>query len=344
MPRRAALVLSLLALLALTACGGGGAQDAAEPAAGEIDAAQGEVSEERGEVAFDDEQSATTETDGVAGAAAGDQATDGGGEAGAGDAAGEDLQLPDPPPAAPGDRIIKEGTVTVEVAQDGFTSAFDEVVALARRLGGSVLASTTRRTDDGATFGSVTLRVPVGAFEDLLTGVDGVGEVLAQNSTSQDVSTEFVDLQSRLRHLEAQERFYLGLLDKAQVVGDAIAVQQQLEGIQGQIEQIKGRIAFLDERTTFSTLTVELREPDVAPGLVESESASERPSLAGYWQTARDAFVNVVGALLVSLLFLLPLLLPLGAAVVAWRVLRRPPVRRADAPPPVARTDEQVGV
>ncbi len=242
-----------------------------------------------------------------------------------------------PPEAAPdlavGDRVIKEGTVTVEVEAGSFDEAYAEIVEAARRVGGTVVASTTRSTSaDGGTSGSVSVRVPVESYEDLLVGVGRVGRVRSREVTAQDVSTEFVDLQSRQRNLEAQERFYLGLLEEAAGVQDAIAVQQQLNGITEQLEQVKGRIAYLDERTTYSTLTVQLVEPGGPLLLADEPDAG--PSIARYWETARRAFVNVVGSVLVAVGFLAPLLLIGLVAAVAVRLLTRRPGAPAPRPRP----------
>jgi hypothetical protein len=221
--------------------------------------------------------------------------------------------------ARPGERLIKEGTMTIEVPADGFQRAFSQVVDAARALGGSVVASTSSSSPDGGTAGSVTVRVPVDRYEDLLVGVGGIGEVRGQDITTKDVTGEFTDLQSRLRHARAQERFYLGLLEEAQSVNDAIAVQQQLDGIQSSIEQLQGRLTLLEDRTSFSTLTVALVEPGTSPVLAESE----RPRLAGYLATAQDAFVTVVGSLLVVVVALVPLLIPALVALLVLRGIRR---------------------
>ncbi len=237
-------------------------------------------------------------------------------------------EVPPLPDASGVDRVIKEGTMRLEVGAGGFDASYARVVEAARRLGGSVAASTTRtQEDDGGTSGSVTIRVPVDQYEDLLVQVADIGTVRSRDVTASDVSTEYVDLQARRRNLEAQERFYLGLLERAEGVPDAIAIQQQLTTITEQLEQVKGRIAFLDDRTAFSTLTVELFEPGVVVPL--AEDGTTRPSLARFWQLAQDAFVNVIGATLVAAAFLAPIALLGLAAFVVWRITPR----RAPTPP-----------
>lgn len=337
-------VLILVVVLAATACSGGDSEQrqAMRPAGGatEVEASEGfadtaALGDTTDDMAYD-------QSDVRSGEAASSAAGVGSGRLAAGDQraaapavppAGEGGvtdSLPDTMPPPRGDRVIKEGTIRVEIAEDGFDEAFGRVIDAAARVGGSVLASNTSTHDDGGTSGSVTVRVPVQAFEELLVGMGGIGEIRSRQITAQDVSTEFIDLESRLRHLQAQERFYLELLDRAQVVGDAIAVQQHLDSIQSQIEQVKGRLAYLDERTSYSTLTIELFETGAIVPLLETEEPA-RPSLAAAWAQARDAFVQVVGALLVVAFFLAPLAPLALVAYLLWRSRRSP-----QAPPTAA--------
>ena len=251
-------------------------------------------------------------------------------------------QVPDvdTPPMTTGERIIKEGTITVEVKAGEFDVAFQQAISAATRFGGDVIASSSRTDDEGNTSGSVTLRVPVEDFEELMTGVGEIGTIVKRDVGSTDVTAEFTDLESRLRHLQAQERFYLGLLDRAEDVRDAIAVQQQVDGIQGEIEKIQGRLNVLEDRTTYSTLTLQLFEPGLGATITEEEPET-RPTLARYWDVARDAFVNVVGALMVGALFIAPLLVLLMVGLLFWMAMRRRPAQATPPPPAAAERDEE---
>lgn len=332
-------------LVVLGACsGGGGSTSEAEPASDDSLAGEGgsgaleSGSESSNEEEAEEVTAAADATGAGAGSAAAPAPPDG--ESGP--------QAPLPQVARGPERIIKEGTVRLEVADGEFDAAYAAVVGLAPRYGGDVLASTTsteRDGDgDGPASGSVTLRVPVEEYESLLAGVQDVGTVRSRDVRSEDVSAEFVDLESRERNLEAQERFYLELLDRAEAVPDAIAVQQQLNGVTEQLEQIKGRLQFLEARTSFSTLTVELFEPAAAQLISEPEPDDGRPSLARSWRTAQDAFLHVVGGTLVAVSFLAPLVLPLGLIALLVRALRRPTPTAASRPaaaPPRADDDDR---
>jgi hypothetical protein len=83
--------------------------------------------------------------------------------------------IPEIPPASTGDRIIKEGTIALEIEKGGYAAAFSRVMAAATRLGGTVVATTSTNSGDGGTSGSVTIRVPVGNYEQLLVAVGEIG-------------------------------------------------------------------------------------------------------------------------------------------------------------------------
>lgn len=344
----------LVAAVLTGACSGGSGDDGAAQgdagARGAEAAAGADVGAAATEAAEGDAADEAEGAEPAAAAPAADIEADGSEAATAGGEGGEitlaqgDDGIGDAPPApAPGfdERIIKEGTISLEVEEDGFDAAFAAIVRRAQELGGGVVASDSRTTRDGVV-GSVTVRVPVASYEDLLTSVGDLGTVTSRTITSQDVTGEFVDLESRLRHLQAQERFYLGLLEQAVAVPDAIAVQQQLDGIQSQVEQIRGRLDLLDDRTSFSTLTVELGEVGAAAPLeARGEADAEIGRLQRWWITARDAFVNAAGAILVVVLFLAPFALPAAlvtAVVVALsrRSRRRWAAAMAAAAPPHA--------
>ncbi|WP_108666540.1 DUF4349 domain-containing protein [Euzebya rosea] len=340
--RRSAAVAVLLLLLA-GACSSDDAGDIASTdtaersdiAADDAGTFDEEASDRLGEEEFGFGEAAVAEAEAPAPAEDAGDAGDGGdaedagdaGDGGDADAVGPTGSVPTsvPDTATTGERIIKEGTVTLEVDPGAFDTAFGQVIARAQALGGHVSGSSSSTDTEGLVQGQVTVRVPVRSFEDLLTAVGEAGDIVDRNVTSQDVSEEFTDLESRRRNLRAQEGFYLGLLADATNVSDAIAIQQQLEDIQRRIEEITGRLNLLADRSSFSTLTVRIHE--LGADAVE-EVVEDGPQLGTYVETARNTLIDVIGGLLVIATVLLPfVLLGLGVwAIVRTLRRRRPPV------------------
>ena len=212
-----------------------------------------------------------------------------------------------------GPAVIKTADLSVEIEHDGFQDAFQSVISVAQRKGGFVLSSNSG--GDESRTGSITLRVPVESFESAVNEIADLGEVTSENESGQDVSEEFVDLQARLRHLGAQEAVMLRLMDRAQTISGTIRVQNELTGIQLEMERLRGRLRYLEDQTTFSTISVHLTEAGIVapkePGTVERA-----------WDVARETTGAIVSGVLIGGAAIVPVAVVLLLALLAFRWVR----------------------
>jgi hypothetical protein len=142
-------------------------------------------------------------------------------------------------------------TADLGLAVHQVTDKQDRVEALARDIGG-FLASRTNDT--------IVIRVPAASFQDAMTQIQALGDVLSRNIQVQDVTEEFRDVETRIHTLEAMRRRLEELLRQANDVEAALAVEQQLERITVELERLRGRLRFLGNRVAFSTITVRFQE------------------------------------------------------------------------------------
>jgi hypothetical protein len=239
----------------------------------------------------------------------------GGGEA----AAEEDAASPASAPA-PGiaPKVIQTASLRLSVARGAYEDAVTDARSLAARLGGFVVSSETVKPKAGRPLtGSLTIRVPARRYAEAMASLSRLGRIEALNEGSEDVSAEYVDLQSRARHLEAVERQLLELLDRADTVPEALAVQGQLSETQLELEQTRGRIRFLDDQTAYATISLELRERG------EAQPAGGSWGIVDAWGDGARAFVRVVAGTFVVLATLAPLLLLAGLGWLGFRAVRR---------------------
>jgi hypothetical protein len=150
--------------------------------------------------------------------------------------------------------IIKNGEMTLLVEDTDVT--IDRLAQVVGDLGGYIISSRVwyqERQGDEYKYATVTLAVPASEFENALRRLRGLAII---------VTDEFVDLESRLRNLEATRDRIREFLDKARTVEEALEVNEQLSNVEDKIEQVQGRMNYLVDRASFSTITVQI-EPDV---------------------------------------------------------------------------------
>lgn len=165
--------------------------------------------------------------------------------------------------------VIKTATLSIEV--ENVAEAETRISARAQELGGYVVSLQTNGTEAGRT-AVITIRVPAQRFDEALSGVEGLArKVFSRTISGDDVTEEFVDLESRLRNLEATRDRLLELLGRADEVEDALQVNQALTEVQGEIEQIQGRMKYLQQSAAFSTITVEVRPVPPPPAIIEED-------------------------------------------------------------------------
>lgn len=107
-----------------------------------------------------------------------------------------------------------------------------------------------------------TIKVPKAYFDVLLDSISTYAEVLDyENVSTQDVTEEFLDIETRLAtKLQVKERYETILKKKAKTVEDVIYAEEKLGAIQEEIEAAQGRLKYLSNRVMSSTIHVKLYE------------------------------------------------------------------------------------
>ena len=162
--------------------------------------------------------------------------------------------------------IVRNGDMSLVV--EDIVDARDEIAQLAVRFDGYVVSSQTSGEEQDMR-GWISIRVPDDKFEQALTELRELAiRVTSESTDSQDVTEEYVDLQSRLRNAEATESQYLALLEKAEDVEDILRIYDSLSRVRSEIEQIKGRMQYLERTSSMSLISVNLKPVATAKPLV----------------------------------------------------------------------------
>lgn len=194
-------------------------------------------------------------------------------------------------------KIIKNGSLHLVVEK--VAKANEDLAVLAKAKGGFVQSSQVSERADGTHYGSVSIRVPVLEFENTMKDAKAMAlTVKSETATGQDVTEQYTDLQAQLRNAKAQEEVYLQVLKQAKTVQDILSVQQYLGSIRSQIEQLDGRIKYLENQTSYSTISLTLEEEPS----VRVPTKEFRPTSAA--KEAVQALVALAQGLVISVIWL----------------------------------------
>jgi hypothetical protein len=219
-------------------------------------------------------------------------------------------------------KVIRDGRVELRVEPGTFGQISSQLRSIAQDLGGYITAGEThlQEIDDVAyTVGWLTMRIPEDRFDDALDRVDGLGERLSLNVSSQDVTEEYIDLEGRLRYWKTQEEFYTRLMAEATEIEDLVTIQTRMQDVLLNIEQIEGRLRYLDSRTSFSTLTVGLTE---VPGSTPIDEPDDPGVLEEALDQAGEVLLATIGGLIVGAAFALPFILLALVGLGLWMAVR----------------------
>ena len=144
----------------------------------------------------------------------------------------------------------------------------------------------------------------------------------SEQVTGQDVTEEFIDLEARIKTQKALEIQFLEIMRQAYKVADALEVQRQIADVRTEIEKLEGRKRFLENRSSLSTITVNIQAPKPVIAVTGS----------GFGQQVREAVSDSVGMASDMVLFfvrfailMVPLLvfIVLPSGLVARYLMRR---------------------
>ena len=231
-------------------------------------------------------------------------------------------------PAAPlvsdGARVVKSGSIALIVDDGKVTPTLTGVQQLATAAGGIVSAGKTEEFGPTPS-GSVTLRVPVARFEDVVAEVRGLdAKVRSASTTGQDVTAQYADLEVQIKTLSAARDRFLVILSNAKTVGDILAVQQRVDDATGKIDRLEGQRRLLANQSDMSTLEVSVTEAD--DPVVTKTQKKDNGLVTAFKDAGRGFTSGVEGLVRISgraVLLALCLVLAFVVLRVGWRLTRR---------------------
>lgn len=229
--------------------------------------------------------------------------------------------------------LMPEGAATDETAQQkiiyradmslestDFDAARESLMAAVEETGSWLEYSHLSGTaDDRDRYANYTVRVPADRYRDFLSLAGQAGSMLNLSENAENVTSTYIDMEARISTLENQRDRLNELAAQAETTADLLEIESQLSDVQYQLESYTQQLRALDGQITYSTVDITLRE--VATLTPTGTTFGERlvDAFSGGW----SGFVLFVQGLVLTLVYLWPLLVVAAVVVMLIRVLAR---------------------
>lgn len=212
--------------------------------------------------------------------------------------------------------IIRTGSLSIEV--DKFDDAENKINDVVKKYSGFIANSKSTVNSSGNKSGTITVKVPADKYDALIAEVTKIGKVMSQNIQANDVTEEYVDLESRLKtQKELEQRLIKLLNEKASKLSDVIEVEEKLAAVRQKIESFEGKMKLLKSQSDLSTLTISVYEPSM---ISTSSGGGFFYELGQAVKKGLSGFTNVLA---VSITFLIAIIPLAGFALIIFWIIRK---------------------
>lgn len=163
--------------------------------------------------------------------------------------------------ADPGRKLIKRQSYSVETKN--FDKFLDELDELTTSSGGYVENSEVagnHYNDKANRSANYTLRIPVDQLSDFKKNIEEKANVIRSSEQVEDVTLNYVDTESHITALKAEQESLMELMEKAETLEAIIAIQTQLTNVRYQLESYESQIRTYDNAIQYSSITISIRE------------------------------------------------------------------------------------
>lgn len=230
--------------------------------------------------------------------------------------------------------VIATGEVSLRTEDVADTRT--DVHNLVRRYDGHIDADQTRTDDEGDPIRSdLVLRIPTEDFTGAVADLEQLAELADSSTRTEDVTTEVVDTNVRVRAQRRSLERLEQLLAEAESLDQIIRIEDELTRRQADLASLERQQERLAEATSMSTITVTLRRVE------EREETVSAAGFVGGLSAGWAALVAFGTGLFTVVGFALPWLPLLGLVLLpGWLLARRLRRDRVGVPPVEPATSE----
>jgi len=176
------------------------------------------------------------------------------------------------------EKIITKVNLEVE------TQDFDNLIASIKddisRLGGyeekTEISGRRYYSSNTSRYAYIIARIPGERLKEFVKTVKDNGNVVNESSTSENVTLQYVDTQSRKKALEIEQERLFALLEKTESLEDIVTLESRLSSIRHELQMYETELRTIDNQVDYSTVTITIYEVDRITPIEEKETMAVR--------------------------------------------------------------------
>jgi hypothetical protein len=211
-------------------------------------------------------------------------------------------------PSESTDRLVIQDT-SLSLQVKDVSQTIGDILETTEKLGGFLINSALTKPE-GATSGNISVRIPEERRQEAMDLFKKMAvKVVSESVYGNDVTDQYVDLESQLEVLNKTKVKYEEILQKADKVADLMSVQEQLTYLQVQIDNLKGQQKYYEQSAKLSKVVVYLSTDELA--LPYSPTNEWRPMVI--FKNAIRSLVGlfrILGSLIIWAVVFIPIIIP----------------------------------
>lgn len=185
------------------------------------------------------------------------------------------------------DKIIR--TFYLDVETQEFDSLITNINAEIKRLNGYVESSRINGKGyydfGGSRFASIVARIPSDRVDEFVGTVNGNANVITQQETSENVSLQYIEAESRLETLRIEQERLYAILEKEIELENIITLERRLSDIRYELENYESKLRYYDNQVAYSTVTLSINEVEKFTQVPETKQTLGDRIAAGWSDT-----------------------------------------------------------
>lgn len=226
------------------------------------------------------------------------------------------------------DNRMKIKSMQVSMSVDNFDTAITRLQQTVSQNGGytenfySNVYYTDKEKDIYLKEGAITLKMPSENYEQTKSILNEIGTISNTSETTDDVTSQYIDTQGKLKVKRIEEERLLEFLSKGETIEDILKIEDRLAQVRTEIESYTTAIQNWDKLVQFSTIHITLTEEheDVGVSVPSGFTAKIKNSFIG----SINQFVGFSQTLAIGLAgAVIPILVLVIIALVSVLVIKK---------------------